>query len=213
VLYRFQAGADGYSPGGLVFGKNKALYGTTNSGGGTNLGVVFRLAPNNQNDKWNLKVLYSFESGNAFAGYPQAALTFDKAGALYGSREAGGDFGYGFVYKLSPPQTPGADWSAAALYSFMPGRDGLSPLGRVVLDSAGAVYGTATYGGSGNGIVYKLTSQGSDEPWKETILHTFNGTDGSFPYSTLRLDSSGALYGPTSGGGQYNFGTIFRLHP
>jgi hypothetical protein len=95
----------------------------------------------------------------------------------------------------------------------MPGGDGLSPIGGVVLDSAGAVYGTATFGGSGNGIIYKLTPQGGDgEPWKETILHTFNGTDGSFPSSTLRFDSSGALYGPALGG-KYDFGTIFRLQP
>jgi hypothetical protein len=63
---------------------------------------VFRLAPNQQNGHWNFRVLYNFASGDAFAGYPQAALTFDRTGALYGPRKAGGDFGYGFVYKLSP---------------------------------------------------------------------------------------------------------------
>ena len=53
-----------------------------NSGGQTNLGVV--LPKTSRTATGNFRVLYSFASGDAFASYSQAALTFDRAGALYG---------------------------------------------------------------------------------------------------------------------------------
>jgi uncharacterized repeat protein (TIGR03803 family) len=85
--------------------------------------------------------------------------------------------------------------------------DGINPAGDLVLDSAGNLYGTTHFGGTGGaggsscgfpacGTVFKLTPQG-----KETILHNFNGSDGNEPYSALVIDKAGNLYGVTPFGG------------
>lgn len=99
--------------------------------------------------------------------------------------------------------------------------DGEYP-GSLVFDKAGNLYGTTFYGGStacggtGCGVVFKLTPAGNGE-WTESAIYTFTGkADGSYPSSPLIFDKSGNLYGATYGflnnGGTYS-GTIYRLSP
>src|SRR5258708_1755508 len=81
-------------------------------------------------------------------------------------------------------------------------------------DTAGNLYGTTTAGGSsGNGTVFKLvkpTVVGGG--WKEQVLYSFGtGTDGAVPVAGVILDASGNLYGTTSAGGTYGYGTVFQL--
>jgi hypothetical protein len=101
--------------------------------------------------------------------------------------------------------------------------DGNSPIGGVIADKAGNLYGTTQKGGfPGFGIVLKLTPTSSGL-WKETILHTFQGSpsDGATPDSTLVLDSAGNLYGTTLQGGLVTknpecspgCGLVFKLTP
>jgi len=102
------------------------------------------------------------------------------------------------------------------IYSFHGAPDGSQPEGALVIDSDGVLYGTTYSGGASNlGTVFELTKP-TGEPWKETVLHSFSGSDGQFPASTLTLSSEGALYGTTTqvayGGGVDN-GTIFEVAP
>lgn len=95
------------------------------------------------------------------------------------------------------------------------GKDGTSPLGGVIFDSHGNLYGTARYGGIYNvGAVFELrpTATGG---WSEKVLHSFNSTngDGTGPYASLILDDNGNLYGTTCYGGAYSDGTVFELTP
>jgi len=84
----------------------------------------------------------------------------------------------------------------------------------VVFDAAGNLYGTTSEGGAnGNGTVFKLaapkTKGGS---WTESVLYSFGtGTDGSVPVGGVSFGSAGNLYGTTSAGGAYGFGTVFQL--
>ena len=68
-------------------------------------------------------------------------------------------------------------------------------------------------GAAGLGIVFELVRQ-SGGTWIEKIVHTFrhNGTDGNYP-NGISHDFSGNLYGTTSAGGAYNWGTVFEISP
>jgi uncharacterized repeat protein (TIGR03803 family) len=100
------------------------------------------------------------------------------------------------------------------------GTDGVSPLGGVIVDVAGNLYGTTIYGGTGTcglitcGTVFEL-SPASGGGWTEKILHNFTDSvaDGANPYSGLILDKAGNLYGTTYNGGAYGWGTVFKLSP
>jgi uncharacterized repeat protein (TIGR03803 family) len=110
------------------------LYGTTYYGGGSNVGVVFKVNPAGQET-----VLYTF-TGAADGGNPYAGVIL-SAGNLYGTAVNGGAFGKGVVFKLNP--TTGQE---TVLYSFTDGADGGNPYGGVIFDTAGNLYGTTQYG-------------------------------------------------------------------
>ncbi len=85
--------------------------------------------------------------------------------------------------------------------------DGYFPLA-TLLDVNGAFYGTTVYSPGHNaydGTVFKATPSG-----KETVLHTFTGTDGANPSAKL-IDVKGTLYGTTSEGGANGYGTVFSI--
>lgn len=99
------------------------------------------------------------------------------------------------------------------LHSFTGGADGANPLGGVVLDPEGNLYGTTFNGGSGKylacfggpcGVVFKLDPSG-----RETVLHSFKGPDGDCPVALIR-DVEGNLYGVTKYGGA-GYGVVFKL--
>jgi uncharacterized repeat protein (TIGR03803 family) len=101
------------------------------------------------------------------------------------------------------------------LWSFGNGSDGKFPESGVIMAPAGNLYGTTLQGGtycSGCGIVYELSPSESGN-WTETVLHNFNGDDGSEPWDSPILDAAGNLYGTTSEGGTYSEGTVFELSP
>jgi uncharacterized repeat protein (TIGR03803 family) len=208
VLYRFLGGSDGAQPGAsLIEDSSGALYGTTSSGGlHTALGTVFRLTPNG--NSYTESVLYRFSSGSDGAN-PYAPLIADGSGALYGTTWDGGPTNLGTVFKLAPN---GNGYSESVLYSFQAGVDGANPPAALLADSTGALYGTTTYGGTfGLGTVFKLTPNGGG--YIESILFSFGGRGtGVYPAAALIADSSGSLYGTTTGS-EDKFGTVFKLTP
>jgi uncharacterized repeat protein (TIGR03803 family) len=100
------------------------------------------------------------------------------------------------------------------LHAFGIGKDGAGLWAGLVLDGKGNLYGTTSGGGaSGDGTVFRLTPR-PDGKWAETVLHNFNGNDGSDPVGGVTLDAAGNLYGATVlGGGPYKYGTVFQLTP
>ena len=105
VLHSFTGGVDGSAPfAGLVRDRNGNLYGTTEFGGASSEGTVFKLDTTGKET-----VLHSF-TGGADGAFPQAGLIRDDAGNLYGTAQFGGDLtcsspflgGCGTVFKLTP---------------------------------------------------------------------------------------------------------------
>jgi uncharacterized repeat protein (TIGR03803 family) len=222
TLYKFKGGTDGRSPfGGVVSDSAGNLYGTA-GGGSTNCyegcGVVFTLTPNS-NGNWSQSVLYSFcpLSGCLDGGVPAASLVFDGEGNLYSTTTAGGSTGNGTVFKLT--HHPDGTWTESVLYSFAGGpNDGSDPIGGLIFDNSGSLYGTTRYGGNTlfAGTVFKLTPNG-DGSWSESVLYKFcslaNCPDGEQPEEGVTLDGAGNLYGTTTEGGLDAAGTVFELTP
>lgn len=106
VLHSFAGGTDGADPyyeGGLVMGSGRVLYGTTNSGGTYNQGVLFSMTPPTTfGGAWTETVLYSFNSSSGEP--PNGGLVVGEAGALYGTTSAGGRTpnSAGTIFRLAP---------------------------------------------------------------------------------------------------------------
>jgi uncharacterized repeat protein (TIGR03803 family) len=220
VLHRFDS-RDGANPSAsLIFDQVGNIYGTTTYGGsgacrseqGANgCGTVFELMPGGEG-KWKEKVLNDFSSYNDGEA-PSAGLIFDAAGNLYGTAASAGQGGWGTVFKLTP--RIGGAWRETVVYAF-DNSNGAGPLGTLVFDEAGNLYGTTYYGVNGDtGIVFELTKKGGT--WTETILHAFCHTqgcpDGQEPEAGVILDPSGNIYGTASQGGLYNYGVVFEITP
>ncbi len=214
VLYSFLGASlgDGSGPSSALLLDNKGnLYGTTVSGGSGGHGTVFKVAPDG-NGGWTETILHAF-NGKDGGGPTYAPLVSDAQGNLYGVTEGGCVFGYcanGSAFEVSPRQN--GSWSFKVLHSF--GYTGL-PLGGLIFDKAGNLYGTTTYAGpkvcslTGCGTIYKL-SRGA-KSWVFATIHAFNYSDGEYPMGNLLMNSSGNIYGATLTGGAYNGGVAFML--
>ncbi len=215
VLYSFTGKHDGYflyAP--MIFDTAGNLYGTAYYGGAYGYGDVFELIPNN--GKWTEKVLHSFNYNGKDGASPYAGLILDSAGNLYGTTEEGGTGtgcyqGCGTVFKLIPGKN-GA-WTRKILHNFnLDGVDGVDPIGGLIFDKNGNLYGTTASGGAnGVGTVYELTP--GNGKWTEKVLHAFNGKDGAGPWAGLVMDKAGHLYGTTAEGGTHMDGVVFEITP
>ncbi len=156
------------------------------------------------------KVLYTF-TGGVDGGNPSSGLISDNAGNLYGMTGGGGANRLGTVFKL---QLSNGRWTEVVLHSFGYLGDGISPLGGLIMDKAGNLYGTTPAGGAHVfGTVFELSP--SSNGWTESILYNFTGgADGGSPGGgSMAFDGVGNLYGATQGGGVYGYGVVFELSP
>jgi uncharacterized repeat protein (TIGR03803 family) len=199
--------------GALVADAAGNLYGTVGRGGSLEYGSVIELSPpTTPGGAWTETDIHTFGIVSNDDGGPTGTLIIDKSGNLYGT--TGG--GPGTIFKLSPPATPGGAWTEAILWRFDPNKDytlGLSPTGKLCMDEAGNLYGTAGAGPFAHGIVFELVApKTSGSPWRERVLYAFgaNPNDGSTPGKNVLL-RGGVLYGTTEFGGTGFVGTVFQL--
>jgi uncharacterized repeat protein (TIGR03803 family) len=163
ILHAFTGvNGDGAEPlPALILDKKGNLYGTTAYGGNNSgSGVVFTLTKTSKT--WQETILHTFSGPDG--AQPDGAVVFDTAGSLYGTAGAGGSFGYGTVYKLTPKDNK---WALTVLHNFRDDKDGAEPWGGgLAIDGTGGLYGTAGYGGDltcqsaqgpGCGVVFKIT--------------------------------------------------------
>ena len=218
--------SDGAFPkAGLIIDSQGALYGTTYEGGDNGYGTAFKLTPTPKGPTaWTETVLYSFcQSADCIDGsYPEAGLTADAQGNLYGTTYNGGGsvlqgtLNFGTVFQLTPPAPGQTKWTEKVLYAFTGLSDGAYPVAGLLWLN-GELYGTAYEGGDENscldigcGTVFKLAPT-ANPPWKLTVIHTFHGSlhDGAYPRAGLIADPQGNLYGTT----YFSGGMVFELTP
>jgi hypothetical protein len=162
----------------------------------------FELSPSGSGT-WTETILHAFAGGTD--GYsPDGGLVFDASGNLYGITGIGGTGtcfggeGCGVIYELSP--SSGGTWTETILYNFTGGTDGNDPLGSLVFDGAGNLYGVTRSGGVNlAGNIFELSPGTSG--WTFATLYSFTTTGGYQPESGVALDAAGNLYGTTPRGG------------
>lgn len=206
VLYAFNS--DVQYPRDVIRDESGNFYGVTAVYGPIFWGTVFEV-----NNAGTLTVLHQF-TGKADGGLPYGRLILDAQGNLYGTTYNGGNAcSCGVVFRID------SAGKETVLYAFAGGTDGGMPVGGLVRDGKGNLYGTTSEGGDmtcdrglGCGTVFRL-----DQTGKKTLLYTFTGPDGSTPEATLVRDSAGDLYGTTDVGGTSTgcrgsgCGTVFKL--
>lgn len=94
--------------------------------------------------------------------------------------------------------------SMATVHSFTDGHpNGLSQWGSNIF------YGTTQNGGSNSsGTIFQWTPGSAP-----SVFHTFTGSNGATPFSTLAPHKNGNLYGTTFQGGELDNGTLFGVRP
>jgi uncharacterized repeat protein (TIGR03803 family) len=210
VLYSFGSGAHGADPwSGVVLDNAGNIYGTANQGGdyGTQCtklgcGLVYELTPAGKET-----VLHKFTNTKSDGFWPTYGTVLrDASGDIYGTTVYGGPGANGIVYELKK----GAK-KETILHTFpSQSGDGAAPECGLIEDAAGNLYGTTFAGGASGqlsaGTVFKITNTG-----EESVLHSFDGTDGFGPVAGLVEDSAGNLYGTASSGGSAGWGTVFKI--
>lgn len=200
VVANFDPTIGEYPKAGLVRDPEGNFYGTTAGGHDDPYGSVFKLSTS-----LKLEVLYTFKGQQKNDGAtPDARLVLDAAGNLYGTTEKGGAFDQGTVFKLNKTSK-----AYEVLHAFRGSKgEGTYPVGGVILDSRGNIYGTTNQGGftgHNDGMVFKLNSKG-------TLIneYDFSSGDGQNPTGDLVLDPSGNIWGTTPSGGSGS-GVVFEL--
>jgi uncharacterized repeat protein (TIGR03803 family) len=189
---------NGYdSHAGLVEDGSGNLFGVTDGGGANDLGTVFKVAAGSG----GITTLASFNGSNG-ANPRNAGLFEDSSGNLFGTTLYGGAHNQGTVFEVAA-----GTGTITTLASFA-GANGANPVGGVVEDSNGNLFGVTNTGGEyGYGTVFELAA-GTDTI---TALASFDSANGVFPRGQLVEDRSGSLLGITTAGGANGYGTVFQL--
>jgi len=209
-LYIF-GGNDGANPYARLALISNTVYGVTLNGGAAGGGTVFKIGTNGK----GFTNLYSFSYYDGANPYGLTAYS----NVLYGTTSAGGAGGQGTLFRMNPDGTGFTNfYHFGVLSPSGTNADGALCHGEVVIGS-NVVYGTTWIGGpAGNGIVFRVNTDGTGF----TNLHTFTATltdastqaatnaDGVNPMSGLVL-SSNWLYGTAGAGGNQGLGTVFRV--
>ena len=181
TLANFNGANGAFSYAALTLDSSGNLFGTTHSGGTNNYGTVFEFA----HDATFLTTLASFNVTNG--DDPEAGLTLDSSGNLFGTTYGGGPNLDGTVFEIAQGTT-----SITTLATFN-GTNGDNVEGGLVSDSSGDLFGTTQDQNGGAGTVFEIVHGANSI----TTVATFNGTNGQFPTASLILDASGNLFGTT----------------
>ncbi|MGA8326273.1 MAG: choice-of-anchor tandem repeat GloVer-containing protein [Candidatus Cybelea sp.] len=207
IIWSFGGKSDGTCPyTQLIAGKRGVLYGTTLTGGLRNDGTVFEIKPSKSG--YTEDVLWNF--GGPGDGACVYAPLIRQRNYLYGLTYSLGAYLVGTAFQIT---LQGPHPTERVIWSFGHGQDGSYPAnGGLTADSAGTLYGSTLFGGSGNyGSIFALTPTGAK--FSERVVLSFNHGDGSNPDAAPLLKRSGVLYGTTLTGGAYNEGTVYELQP
>ncbi len=194
----------GEGPDGLIQGSDGFFYGTTQGGGYSSSGILYKF----RGDGSGFAIVTSLSFGSDSS---PTSITQGSDGVLYGTSS----YGTGLLFRINTDGTGGE-----AIHAFggvSPNIDGIDPSGRLVQGSDGYFYGATSSGGSGGGgTLFKITPDGLTF----IVLHVFTGSgsplqstdaNGAMP-SALTLGPNGVLYGTTHVINPTNSDAIFKIN-
>jgi len=185
--------------GSLVQASDGKLYGMTEAGGSSTVGVIFSFATLSSTYTV-LKDLGTNPNGSFASG----SLTQATDGKMYGMTTSGGGNGVGVIFSFEPSSS-----NYTKLKDF-DNTNGGNPQGSLMQASDGKLYGMTYNGGAlGFGVIFSFDPSSSTY----TKLKDFDYLNGGGPYGSLMQATDGKLYGTTSNGGFYGNGVIFSFDP
>jgi uncharacterized repeat protein (TIGR03803 family) len=216
TLTNFNAPVTGSLPrAGLIMDAAGDLFGTASAGGTTvsgtpGSGTVFEIPFQGNSVYGALTTLATFDGANG--SNPFSGLVADAAGDLFGTTAKGGTNGQGTVFEI--PKTATGFGALTTLVTFNGGSaanpgNGAGPLGTLIMDSDGDLFGTTLGGGTGSGSVFAIPKTATG--FGPLITLTTDFSAGEFPFSGLVADAAGDLFGTTSAGGAGGQGTVFEI--
>ncbi|MBK8839755.1 MAG: hypothetical protein IPO30_13915 [Hyphomonadaceae bacterium] len=168
-------------------------YGVTSSANNQQYGVVYQISGGQYHALYQFKAADVAANGNFAVG-----LSVGPGGSLFGTTLKGG-LGWGTIFQVRGT-------GVSVLHKF----DAASAQSMGVIQGQdGFLYGTAFKPNTSHGLVYRLKPQTQ----AYTVIHAFNGIDGSGPVAGLTQASDGMLYGVTKYGGVDGKGVVYRLKP
>lgn len=205
LLHDFTGGIGGLEPDrSLLEASDGLLYGTTQIGGNSGAGTIFRI----NKDGTGFEIICHFDNSSPppSPAYPTTGLIEASDGLLYGTSSEGGNWALGTVFRLKKDGS-----SFEVLHDFGgTASDGYFPETELLQANDGALYGTTQAGGTnGVGVLYRISTNGSSF----SVLYTFrtNGAAGNFASGRLIQGSDGLLYGTTAFGGGAGHGIIYKI--
>lgn len=157
-----------------------------------------------------------FKTIYQFGAYPDAqtptGLVAGPQGVYYGASAAGGIYGYGTVFQLTPPSVPGGSWTETVLYSFAPqDGDGTVVGATPSVGANGTIYGTSMF--PGYGTVWQLQPPGTEGgSWTDTVLLNTSHS-GDIQYLSNAIAGPNGVVYALAETGTYFHGTVIQLTP
>jgi uncharacterized repeat protein (TIGR03803 family) len=201
VTHRFSSGRQGCLPSvTLTASAADWLWGTTEEGGTSNYGTVFKFHPSTR----QIVTTAEFKNGDPIKGVrPTSGLISDAQGNLYGTTLGGGTQGTGTIFRISEE----SDFSTLAECTTQRGY----PRGLLLRDALGNLWGTGSY--PSYGVVLKIDASTNQLTTAFGFTGTIGARMGTAPWGGLVADQNGAFWGTTSQGGSANSGTVFKWDP
>ena len=212
TLVSFNGTSTGYKPlGGLIADASGNLFGTTANGGANGLGEVFEIVNTATGYANTPLVIASFSTKVGYS--PMDSLIADSSGDLFGTTQYGPTGTTGAIFEILNTGT-GYSSTPVLVSSFKGNTNGAQPIGSLITDANGDLFGTTASGGTSgtnDGTIFEVVKTGTTYAATPTMLASFDNKNGSQPQASLMMDASGNLLGTTQYGGASNRGTVFEL--
>lgn len=197
--------------GALVADGAGFFWGTTNQGGATGNGTVFKI--NAATGALTTLVEFTNNAATNKGRYPAAALVSDGSGFFWGDDGVRRDAGPRDDFQSERDDRCAHD--GAPFHAKRRGQQRGASLGTLLNDGSGSFWGTTQGGGAALfGTVFKVgIASGALTTVFEFSGYGAQAKNGSQPSSGLFKHSDGKFYGTTFDGGPENGGTIYRILP